>query len=658
MPTVNESASNGLLDRFPNRIVDVIDFHDCSHGLGLKIFGGISTRGDEHGIFVKQVVPGGLAALSSQLQPGDELLEVNGRSLEGLTNSKAVSLLRTCANQRILTLVVSRDSKAYRGYHKLCNSILSGSVQSLNVSDDAAISSRFSKARTPRMIDTRPSPMSVKHPNGSKKKQERPDPPHFDLDNSSEGQISPIPVLPHTAPRTIFIDYKTGLGMSVCGGTNKAEGPGIYIDSVIKGGDVHRQGILRPGDELISVNGHTLEGLTHERAMKVLTRLKLRQVKNVEICYKPGQGVSPRKQARMENAKVDHSAATPLRKSTSTSSANYASPGIKPYQASDNHKRLGSNSITDTANSFLNAELDANSFPLRTGSLSPAQQISMDKLVVALQYLGYNPTTEQLNALKNKLVIDADNRVRYADFVKASREVFAYKLKSNSRSMLKCDSVEEISRSRAELNKSLNTLADYSNKYRSLTSRKKDLSSSVPDLSLSQRNELKSASAASNNPADELLGHLSRQAPHATPGMHQSGWSLPQYDKDYSTYDPADIIRECAILAAELRKSEKIILQYKNVTEKLLNFAVNVQRSFKAEVSRSRSLERGTPLDRSRTRQSLATVIHGSSKVVEDAEAVLKLDVLPSGWEEAYTEDGARYYINHLTQTTSWDKPT
>ena len=47
-----------------------------SQGLGLKIFGGVSSRGDEHGIFVKQVVPGGLAALSGRLQPGDELLEV------------------------------------------------------------------------------------------------------------------------------------------------------------------------------------------------------------------------------------------------------------------------------------------------------------------------------------------------------------------------------------------------------------------------------------------------------------------------------------------------------------------------------------------------------------------------------------------------------
>ena len=35
----------------------------------------------------------------------------------------------------------------------------------------------------------------------------------------------------------------------------------------------------------------------------------------------------------------------------------------------------------------------------------------MEKLVVALQYLGYSPTQSQLTTLKNKLNIDANNKV-------------------------------------------------------------------------------------------------------------------------------------------------------------------------------------------------------------------------------------------------------
>lgn len=43
--------------------------------------------------------------------------------------------------------VISRDTEAYKGYHRLCTSILSGSVQSLNVSDEIP---RYSKVRGSR----------------------------------------------------------------------------------------------------------------------------------------------------------------------------------------------------------------------------------------------------------------------------------------------------------------------------------------------------------------------------------------------------------------------------------------------------------------------------------------------------------------------------
>ena len=53
------------------------------------------------------------------------------------------------------------------------------------------------------------------------------------------------------------------------------------------------------------------------------------------------------------------------------------------------------------------------------------------------------------------------SQVRYADFVAAAREVFAYKLRESDRKVLKSDSMDDISRSRAELNKSLNTLTGW-----------------------------------------------------------------------------------------------------------------------------------------------------------------------------------------------------
>ncbi|KAL5012482.1 hypothetical protein ScPMuIL_011033 [Solemya velum] len=43
--------------------------------------------------------------------------------------------------------------------------------------------------------------------------------------------------------------------------------------------------------------------------------------------------------------------------------------------------------------------------------------------------------------------------------------------------------------------------------------------------------------------------------------------------------------------------------------------------------------------------------------VVKSVKIFLEADTLPFGWEEAYTADGMKYYINHMTQTTTWSHP-
>ena len=53
----------------------------------------------------------------------------------------------------------------------------------------------------------------------------------------------------------------------------------------------------------------------------------------------------------------------------------------------------------------------AGSSPTKTSSLAPGQLIGMDKLVDALQYLGYSPTSSQLQELKSRLTIEPNNKV-------------------------------------------------------------------------------------------------------------------------------------------------------------------------------------------------------------------------------------------------------
>ena len=40
--------------------------------------------------------------------------------------------------------------------------------------------------------------------------------------------------------QTIQIQYTTGLGLCIVGGTNRPEGPHVYIDDITEGGDAHK----------------------------------------------------------------------------------------------------------------------------------------------------------------------------------------------------------------------------------------------------------------------------------------------------------------------------------------------------------------------------------------------------------------------------------
>eukprot|EP00041_Stephanoeca_diplocostata_P022320 m.531374 g.531374 ORF g.531374 m.531374 type:complete len:793 (-) comp22031_c0_seq6:311-2689(-) len=51
-------------------------------------------------------------------------------------------------------------------------------------------------------------------------------------------------------------------------------------------------------------------------------------------------------------------------------------------------------------------------------------------------------------------------------------------------------------------------------------------------------------------------------------------------------------------------------------------------------------------------------VLRDASGALERATAVLEADVLPFGYEEAFTSDGTRYYIDHVNQTTTWQHPS
>ncbi|KAK6749570.1 hypothetical protein RB195_001904 [Necator americanus] len=78
-------------------------------GFGFRLLGGSETNTL---LTVGQVVPGGAAAEDGRMQEGDEIVEIDGRNVEGVSHAEAVSLLEHAAHNKHVKLVVRRPRMA------------------------------------------------------------------------------------------------------------------------------------------------------------------------------------------------------------------------------------------------------------------------------------------------------------------------------------------------------------------------------------------------------------------------------------------------------------------------------------------------------------------------------------------------------------------
>ena len=95
-------------------------------------------------------------------------------------------------------------------------------------------------------------------------------------DTSTSALFWQCPFCPHFSQppqqKTVTLERgPEGLGFSIVGGHGSPHGDlPIYVKNVFAKGAAADNGQLRRGDQILSVNGHNLDGVTHEEAVNIL----------------------------------------------------------------------------------------------------------------------------------------------------------------------------------------------------------------------------------------------------------------------------------------------------------------------------------------------------------------------------------------------------
>ncbi|CAL8272084.1 unnamed protein product [Lota lota] len=390
-----------------DRAVHALEFNECENGLGIKVIGGVKeATGEEFGVYVKRVLPGGLASSDGNLQPGDQILEVNGDSLLGVTSERAVDVLRGASATNHMRLLIARDEEAKREFAELLEKYGSNSSTGSTRNSPIQQGCRHLESTSSGSSSRSQSPLLLS-PAGSQNAYSGP--LMRSLSHPGEGVI-----------QLITLAHSCSLGITMGGGSNRPDGPAVFIQEVLSGGDCHRDGRLRPGDQLIAINKESLIGVTHEEAKSMLKKVKFSQDSAVEIAFIPGKGSFP-SSTSLHNG-VQRAVGS------SSGSARYK----LHHRSPESHPEEQATVLSSSPDIFppdIHISASAASQSSTAGTkpkitLDPHIRLQFDKLDLALFFLGLDTTEDKRRQLRQSLTTDTQGTVSYGDFVEATREIF------------------------------------------------------------------------------------------------------------------------------------------------------------------------------------------------------------------------------------------
>uniref|UniRef100_A0A7E4WAR3 PDZ domain-containing protein n=1 Tax=Panagrellus redivivus TaxID=6233 RepID=A0A7E4WAR3_PANRE len=281
-------------------------------GLGLSLAG--NRDRDKTSVFVVDIQ----STSPLPLHVGDELLEINGKVLFGLSHVTATSKIReSCDGDELALLILRRTDAAEDIAHgqkkpeapETTEPIVIPVADETTPKSEGASSPLAPPAAITPTITTTPTPVTPTTPTPGNS-AEAPTTTQQRKKSHQMERGNPI----ETGKETLIEIDKNGkgLGLSIVGGSDTVLGT-VVIHEVYSDGAAAHDGRLKPGDQVLEVNGFSLRSVSHEQAISILRRTaskvrmlvyrdvnlqlslldptQIYNIFNLELTKKPGRGL-------------------------------------------------------------------------------------------------------------------------------------------------------------------------------------------------------------------------------------------------------------------------------------------------------------------------------------------------------------------------------
>ncbi|KAF6126356.1 PDZ domain containing 2 [Phyllostomus discolor] len=219
-------------------VISIIGLYkEKGKGLGFSIAGGRDCIRGQMGIFVKTIFPNGSAAEDGRLKEGDEILDVNGIPIKGLTFQEAIHTFKQIRSGLFVLTVRTK--------------LLSPSLT------PCSTPTHMSRSSSPNFNASGGTSSAVGSDESSP---------------SSLGRKAPGPKDRIVMEVTLNKEPRVGLGIGACCLALENSPPGIYIHSLAPGSVAKMESNLSRGDQILEVNSVNVRHAALSKVHAILSK--------------------------------------------------------------------------------------------------------------------------------------------------------------------------------------------------------------------------------------------------------------------------------------------------------------------------------------------------------------------------------------------------